>query len=138
MVEFTWKITIESKRSKISERFDFFIKIKLTGKLRFLEGRLLIMLRLGLIVRLRRMVRLVVRLRRMVRLMVRFWNISLPCLALDIVLVVTGSDVFIEEGAVSTVKGVLLSVCVAEMINLKYHFTIILLFGPDRNSQVQF
>merc|ERR1719507_2132214 len=76
------------------------------------------MLRLGLIVRLRRMMRFVVRLRRMMRLIVRLWNISLPRLALDIVLVVTGSNVFIEEGAFSTVKGILFSVCVTEMINL--------------------
>ena len=75
-----------------------------------------------LVVRLRRMMRLVVRLRRMMRLVVRVWNISLPSLALDIVLVVTGSNVFIEEGAFSTVKGILFSVCVTEMINLKYRF----------------
>ena len=78
------------------------------------------MLRLGLVVRLWRMVRLVVRLWRMLRLIVRLWNISLPSLALDIVLIVTSSDVFIEEGAFCTVKGVLFSVCVTEMINLKY------------------
>ena len=54
------------------------------------------------------------------RLMVRLWNISLSSLALDIVLVVTGSNVLIEESAVTTMKGVLFTVGVAEMINLKY------------------
>ena len=134
------KINSRLKRSKISERFDFFVKIKLTSKLRFLEGRLLIALRLRLIAWLWRMVRLVVRLWRIMRLIAWLWmvrliawlrrmmrliawlrNISLSSLTVDIVLVVTGSDEFIEEGAVSAVKGVLFSVGVTEMINLKYH-----------------
>ena len=73
--------------------------------------------------------RLIARLWRMMRLILRLWNISLPRLTLDIVLVVTGSNVFIEDGAVSTVKSVLFSVGVTEVINLKYQveiFTIIL------------
>ena len=103
------------------------------------------MLRLGLVVRLWRMVRLVVRLWRMLRLIVRLWNISLPSLALDIVLIVTGSYVFIEECAFCTVKGVLFSVCVTEMINLKYQVVetmvlkgilknVGLLIDPDRET----
>ena len=44
---------------------------------------------------------------------------------MDIVLVVTGSDEFIEEGAVSAVKGVLFSVGVTEVINLKYQVEIL-------------
>ena len=128
------KINSRLKRSKISERFDFFVKIKLTSKLRFLEGRLLIALRLRLIAWLWRMMRLVVRLwmvrliawlRRMMRLIAWLRNISLPCLTVDIVLVVTGSDEFIEEGAVSAVKGVLFSVGVTEVINLKYQVEIL-------------
>ena len=81
------------------------------------------MLRLRLIVRLWRMMRLVVGFSRRVGLMVGLRNISLPSLTLDIVLVVTGPNVFIEEGPVTTVKGVLLTVCVAEMINLQYQVT---------------
>merc|ERR1719220_1645552 len=64
------------------------------------------------------MVRLIAWLWRMVRLIAWLRNISLPCLTVDIVLVVTGSDEFIEEGAVSAVKGVLFSVGVTEVINL--------------------
>ena len=67
------------------------------------------MLRLGLVVRLWRMVRLIVRL----------WNISLPSLALDIVLVVTGSDVFIEDRTVATVERVLFTIVMAEVIDLR-------------------
>ena len=45
-----------------------------------------------------------------------------PCLTLDIVPVITDTEVFIEDSAVSTVKGVLFSILVTEMINLKCQF----------------
>ena len=68
-----------------------------------------------------------------------------PCLTLDIVPVITDTEVFIEDGAVSTVKGVLFSVCVTEMINLKYQVVetmvlkgifknVGLLIDPDRET----
>ena len=78
------------------------------------------MLRPRPVARLGRMMRLIVSLRRMLRLVA--WlgrNITLPCLALDIVLVVTGPDVLIEDGPVSTLESVLFSIRVTEMINLK-------------------
>ena len=53
---------------------------------------------------------------RMMRLIVR------PCPTLDIVPVITDTEVFIEDSAVSTVKGVLFSILVTEMINLKCQF----------------
>ena len=68
-----------------------------------------------------------------------------PCLTLDIVPVITDTEVFIEDSAVSTVKGVLFSVCVTEMINLKYQVVetmvlkgifknVGLLIDPDRET----
>ena len=112
-------ISRTSERSKICERFDFFIKIKLARELWLLEGRLLIRLRPRLVAGLGRMMRPVMRLGMRVRLVLRVWNISLTSLTLDIVPVVTGSNVLIEHGPVSALEGVLFSIRVTEMINLK-------------------
>ena len=81
--------------------------------------------------------RLIARLWRMMRLIARLWNISLPRLTVDIVLVVTGSNVFIEDGPVSTVKSVLFPVLVTEMINLKYQFCLFAAIENPRISHIE-
>ena len=52
-------------------------------------------------------------------LVMRFWNISLSRFTVNIAFIVTSSDVFIEICSVAAIEGVLLSVMVAKMINLK-------------------
>ena len=64
------------------------------------------------------LIRLVIRFWMIFTLMMGFWNVSLSCRTVNIALVVTSSDVFIEICSVSTVESVLLSVMVAKMINL--------------------
>ena len=50
---------------------------------------------------------------------VRSSSVSLPRGAVDIVLVVAGAEVFVEEGSIATVVGVLLAVLVAEVVDLE-------------------
>lgn len=52
------------------------------------------------------------------RFVIRFWRIAFPTSTFDIVLVVAGSQILIENGAVPAVKCVLLAVLMAEMVDL--------------------
>ena len=97
---------------KISEGFDFFVETKL----RLREGGLFIALRLMLWRMVACGFMLVMRFRRMVARCL--WGVSLSCLTLDVVLVVASPDVFIEDCAVATLEGVLLTVLCTEMIDL--------------------
>jgi hypothetical protein len=47
-------------------------------------------------------------------------RVTLAGSALDVVLVVTGADVFVEDGAVAAVEGVLLARPVAEVVHLTF------------------
>ena len=101
------------KWTKISEWLDFFIETEL----RLRESGLFIALRFRLWRLVSRGLILVTRFRRLVSRRLR--DVPLTSLTLDIVPVVTGSNVLIEHGPVSALEGVLFSIRVTEMINLK-------------------
>lgn len=65
----------------------------------------------------------------------RFWGIALPCTTVDVVLVVTGSEVLVKDGPVAAVKNVLLPILVTEVVNLTVGLWVSIMpawirFGP--------
>ena len=91
---------------------DFFVE----SELRLRESGLFIALRFTLWRLVSRGLILVTRFRRLVSRRLR--DIPLTSLALDVVLVVAGPDVFVEDGPVAALEGVLLAVLTTEMIDL--------------------
>ena len=100
------------KWTKISEWLDFFVE----SELRLRESGLFIALRFRLWRLVSRGLILVTRFRRLVSRRLR--DIPLTSLALDVVLVVAGPDVFVEDCPVAALEGVLLAVLTTEMIDL--------------------
>ena len=103
------------KWTKISEWLDFFIETEL----RLREGGFFIALRFTLWRLVSRGLILVARFRRLVPRGLR--DVPLPSLALDVVLVVAGPDVLIEDCPVAALEGVLLAVLTTEMIDLTHY-----------------
>jgi hypothetical protein len=46
------------------------------------------------------------------------WSVALARSTLDVVLIVAGADVLVEDGSVAAVEGVLLAACVAVVVHL--------------------